>query len=89
MAVNFGQSGLAVNGARNRQAAPVLPRARAASGSRELTVFLQCVLAQHTHHRGGEDCARWGNFVSVFDWMGLLLILFLIMPIVTARPGRY
>jgi hypothetical protein len=31
----------------------------------------------------------WGTAMAAMDWIGLLLILFLVMPIVTARPSRY
>jgi len=57
----------------------------------ELTVFLQRALADVAHHHPG-DCSDFGrceDAMAAVDWLGLLLILFLVMPLVTARPTRY
>jgi hypothetical protein len=54
-------------------------------------VFLQGALAGRAHHRrrGQFVFERYGDTMTLLDWVGLLLLLFLIMPIVTARPSRY
>ena len=57
----------------------------------ELTVFLQRALAGAAHHHAGDSPIwdEWEQAMAAVDWLGLLLIAFLVMPLVTARPSRY
>ncbi len=56
-----------------------------------LTVFLQRILAIRAQHDRslGWLTASSEEAMNAMDLVGLLLILFLVVPLVTARPSRY